>query len=147
MTGGDWLEVRDEALRVVDVALRAEKSLATRANPPGEDPALIARDLWDQYIGRPAAEMLLAPMLADDPDIYPADYRIEYRHPLLGPINSLVRRVINLEIKRYLDPAIRKQSRINRQFREALIELLQENRRLRRELDTLEAHDGGTEAP
>lgn len=146
----DWLEVRDKELHGTDIARHAEEYLAMHASAQKEDPVQISLALWDQYIGHAAAEMLLAPMLPEAPDIYPADYKIDHRHPLLGPINSIVRRVINLEVRRYLDPAIRKQSRLNRQFREALTELLQENHRLQRELEALKTRgsvDGEVDAP
>lgn len=140
MTSNDWLEIRDDGIDANAVARQVEEHIATHHKECREfDAESVSQSLWEQHIGRAAAEMILTPSLPEDGDIYPYNYVIDWRIPILGPLNSIVRRVINLEIKRYLDPALRKQSRLNRQFREVIIQLMQENQRLQRELILLKA--------
>jgi uncharacterized protein YaaN involved in tellurite resistance len=57
--------------------------------------------------------------------------------PILGPLHAVVRRLINAEIRRYLMPALEKQSSLNRQLLRLVAELVQENDRLRRRVDEL----------
>jgi len=72
-----------------------------------------------------------------DCDIVPRYYVIDWRVPILGPIHALVRRIINAEIRRYLLPALEKQSQLNRQMLRILEDLVKENGCLRREIEEL----------
>ena len=70
-----------------------------------------------------------------DCDIVPANYVIDWRVPILGPIHAAVRRVIHAELRRFLLPALEKQSHLNRAVLLALAELCQENARLSSDLE------------
>ena len=73
-----------------------------------------------------------------DCDIIPRDYTIDWRVPILGPIHALIRRVINAEVRRYLMPALERQSYLNREFLRTLSDLREENDRLRRRIAELQ---------
>jgi hypothetical protein len=88
-----------------------------------------------------AAQMDVAPNLSDDPNIFPLRYTVQHRNPVLGPLNSLLRTFINTEVRRYIDHSLRHQSRLNESFRDTLLHLLQENQRLRREVERLRKDD------
>jgi hypothetical protein len=135
----DWLEIGadDDEIDVREIMREIRARIAAREGAETEDVSAVARELWDEMIAPSAAEMELVPIARSECDIYPHDYRIEWRNPILGPINSVVRRVINLEIQRFLAPALLKQSSLNQRFLDALVEVARENRRLRYELDAL----------
>jgi hypothetical protein len=67
-----------------------------------------------------------------DCDVVPRNYRIDWRLPILGPIHAWIRRIINSEVRRYLVPALEKQSFLNRKTLEMLDTLLKRQKALSR---------------
>jgi hypothetical protein len=136
---GQWLEIPGgDATRI---ASEIQQCIAGRADEQADDISTVVSNLWDEMIG-PWAAMMTVPIPPAECDIYPHKYVIDWRMPILGPINSIVRRVINLEIRRFLEPAIRQQSALNGQLLNALQQVARENYRLRHELDTLKEQMG-----
>jgi hypothetical protein len=134
----DWLEMPDDdEIDVSGIMRQIRMRIAEREGGATDDVAGAARELWDEMIAPSAAAMELVPITPDECDIYPHDYVINWQNPVLGPINSVVRRVINLEIRRYLDPVLRKQSLLNQRFLDEMLQLARENRRLRYELEAM----------
>jgi hypothetical protein len=136
---GDWLEISDENIDVEEIMQKIRERIARREGLPTneQDPAVVAADLWKEMIGDPTDDSLegkLASIRPRDCDIVPRNYTIDWRVPIVGPIHAVVRRVINAEIRRYLAPALERQSTLNRQILQVLRELVQENARLHREL-------------
>jgi hypothetical protein len=72
-------------------------------------------------------------MWQDDCDLVPRNYTIDWRTPIMGPIHAAIRRIVNAEIRRYLLPALEKQSFLNRKVLQTLDELARENQALARE--------------
>jgi hypothetical protein len=140
-----WLEVRDPDLDAHEIERRIEARRARRA--PFDSSA--ACEDADQEPGGQAAESADAASPAQEAacdaiarwlqecDIVPAHYVIDWRVPILGPIHAAVRRVIHAEMRRFVLPALIKQSHLNRVVLQALSELCQENARLRQELAEL----------
>lgn len=139
----DWLEISDERVNAQDIARRVEERAAGRGDanlaPPGA-PELAARSLWKEMQsnaeGGSAAQDI--PIQPHDCDIAPRQYVIDWRTPILGPIHAAIRRIINAEIRRYLGPALEKQSYLNRQMSRAVQDLRRENARLRQKIEALE---------
>jgi hypothetical protein len=139
----NWLEISNENIDVAEIKRQIQVRLAKRRETSAvvtEDPASIARELWLEIIGDTMGEMdqdksIL--LTQRDCDIVPRHYVIDWQIPLLGPINALLRRLINAEIRRFLLPSLEKQSFFNRQMLQAMQALAEENRRLRLELEHL----------
>jgi hypothetical protein len=139
----NWLEISNENIDVAEIKRQIQVRLAKRRETSAvatEDLASIARELWLEIIGEPPEEMdqdksIL--LTQRDCDIVPRHYVIDWQIPLLGPINALLRRLINAEIRRFLLPSLEKQSFFNRQMLQAMQALAEENRRLRLELEHL----------
>ena len=142
MAGIDWLEVLDPTLNADDIMQQVHDRLQTRAlrcqKTDAEDQS---RALWEKHVGRAAAQLLSAPTLPETGNITPANYLIRWRTPILGPIHGLIRRLINSEVRRYVDASLQKQSRINEQYRENILLLMQENQRLRAEIEALKQRE------
>jgi len=144
MSNDSWLELQDDDINVTELMQRIRERVAQREGtslsqerPPEE----IAQDLWNELIGPVGGEIqqtLLPVIRQQDCDIVPRSYVIDWHVPILGPINAMVRRIINAEIRRYLLPVLEKQSSLNRKLARALRELAQENARLRQELEELQ---------
>jgi len=144
-----WLEIpgEDSSAQEIMRRVRARIASSTQEKPiedgedlADEDPASVAHILWQEMIGPQAAHIdrdAGEQIRARHCDIVPRDYTIGWRIPILGPIHAMVRRIIHAEIRRYLMPSLEKQSAFNREVMRLLEELVQENERLRQELDAL----------
>jgi hypothetical protein len=130
----DWLQVSDECIDAKELMRRVRENLARHGlmTPlDGEDPGAVVQAAWQEVIGKTER----GGMDEESCDIVPRAYVIDWRTPILGPLHALVRCVIHAEVRRYVLPALEKQSYLNRQMRLALQELAEENARLRRELE------------
>jgi hypothetical protein len=108
----------------------------------------IAVELRQQLIDRPETSYRLNPELLlheRDADIVPRTYRIAWQMPILGPINALLRRFIHNEIQRFLGLALERQSFLNRQLLKTVAALVEENQRLRQEIERLHAQQLSTD--
>lgn len=137
----NWLEIPGEEVNVREIMQRIRERIAARGsresrNLPEENPEALVVSLWEEIIGEPS-HLGAFPLSLRECDIVPRGYTIQWRVPILGPIHALVRRIINAEIRRYLLPALEKQSTVNRKIRLLLKDLIQENARLRREVEEL----------
>ena len=135
----DWLEMDDENVDVEEIAQQIQERLAQRKESATDtvDPAAVAAGLWKEMIGDPTDDSLsgrIAAIRPRDCDIVPRHYVIDWRMPVLGPINAVVRRVINAEIRRYLAPSLEKQASLNRQLLQMIQDLAQENADLRQRM-------------
>jgi hypothetical protein len=142
----DWIEIADENISVEEIMRRIQKRVAQRGDVSTSDkeemPEDVAQDLWREVIGDVGEESAYyrqVPIRQRDCDIVPRHYVIDWRIPILGPVHTVVRRVINAEIRRYLLPSLKKQSSFNRRVVQALKHLTQENARLRQEIEELGA--------
>ncbi|MBN1487936.1 MAG: hypothetical protein JW981_09865 [Anaerolineae bacterium] len=143
----DWLEINDPTLSADEISQEVQK-LLVRHLPDDEhsqpDPCALAQSLWREMVAAatepPSPDSL--PSLPTDSDIVPRNYVIDWQTPILGPIHAAVRRLINAEIRRYLMPALEKQTFLNAQLLQAFRQLAEENARLRRELDELRKFKG-----
>lgn len=152
----DWLEINQGDVDAREVARRVRERLSRldRSLPEGEDPLAVARALWEEMIGplahgadldgapadgkaTDAASMDWISMWQDDCDLVPRNYTIDWRTPILGPIHAVIRRIVNAEIRRYLLPALEKQSFLNRKVLQTLDELAREKNLLAREKNLL----------
>ena len=141
----NWLEISDDEIDVADIIHQIRARIAQREGSPlTEDPAAVAaslrRELGDEPGTESGDESTFGRRLrlrVQDTDIIPRNYVIDWRIPILGPIHSIVRRLINDEIRRFLFPSLDKQSRFNRQILRLVQELAEENRRLRQEVALL----------
>ena len=133
----DVIEIRDDQIDVQDIMRQIRTNLARRAGETAVDPAAIRDELWAETIG-PAAQFQegfeRVPLTRYDCDIVPRNYVIDWRNPVLGPPNALIRRVINTEVRRFLDTSLAKQTRFNETVLRVLRQLSQENAALRHEL-------------
>ena len=138
----DVIEIRDDQIDVQDIMRQIRINLARRAGESAVDPESIRDELWAETIGQ-AAQLQegfgQVPLTHHDCDIVPRNYVIDWRNPVLGPPNALVRRVINAEIRRYLDVSLAKQTRFNETVLRVLRQLSQENAALRRDLEARSA--------
>jgi len=141
----DWLEILDENINVEEIMQKIRARTARYAGvPPADDsgrPEMVAEALWAEMIQDPMNVSTFVKGLQirqRDCDIVPRYYVIDWRIPILGPIHAVVRRLINAEIRRYLLTSLKKQSSFNLRVRRALKELVQENTRLRQEIEKLQ---------
>jgi|YNPNPStandDraft_1061719.scaffolds.fasta_scaffold26518_4 hypothetical protein len=135
----NWLELPGENINVQEIMRQIRQRIAAREegeSTEADEPESIAASLWEEVIGDRAGLAGL-PLSQRECDIVPRGYVIEWRVPVLGPIHALVRRIINAEIRRYLLPALEKQSTFNRKVRRMLIDLIRENALLRQEVREL----------
>jgi hypothetical protein len=142
----DWLEIPDPSVDVADVKATIRERMAARGDvaysqDTGEDPGKLADRLWKQMIegGEEGGNL---PIREGDCDVVPRNYVIDWRMPILGPIHALVRRVINAEIRRYVSSSLEKQSYLNRQILQMLSGLIEENKRLRQEIEDIQEGQG-----
>lgn len=141
--GSDWFEIDDEHIDVNEMMQQIRERIAQRegSTTDAADPAAVAAGLWKEMIGDPTDDSLsgrIAAIRPRDCDIVPRHYVIDWRMPILGPINAVVRRVINAEIRRYLAPSLEKQASLNRQLLQMIQDLAQENADLRQRMDEQE---------
>jgi len=138
----DWLTISIDGADATDVLVQLQDKIFKHTSSKQQDPSAVelVQQLRVQMLGDPSeisdssVEMLIR---QQDYDILPRDYKIDWRIPVLGPINSIVRRVINDEIRRFLFPPLKRQSSLNRQFVDAIQELQEENQLLHLELSKL----------
>ena len=140
----DWLEIPDDAIDGGEIMQRIHERIARRTSTSpsekAESPAAVAEALWKEMIGEPIGESASGSRILirqRDCDVVPRGYVIDWRTPILGPIHALVRRIINAEIRRYLLPSLEKQSHVNRQMLRVLEGLVEENGRLRQQIEAL----------
>ncbi len=138
-----WFRIEDERVDVEAVMEEVRRRLALRQAREqvngGEDPEALAQRLYrEMVVDRDGSGF-------DDQDceILPNDYVIDWYIPILGPIHALVRRVINAEVRRYLEAGLIRQSRLNRKVLLELRALKRENQALRDRIAVLEAHTKG----
>jgi hypothetical protein len=145
----DLIIIHDDQIDVQDIMRQIRANIARRTGAAAEvDPVAVSDELWSNTIGeaetRSALEQI--PLTRHDCDIVPRDYVIDWRNPVLGPPHAVVRRVINAEVRRYLDASLAKQTRFNETVLRTLRQLAQENAALRREIDLLRAQQTGESA-
>ena len=142
MASQPWFSVADEQVDVEavmdEIRRRVAVQQAREQATPGEDPEQLARQLFRQMIAdRDSAGQLTY----QDCEVLPQDYVIDWHIPVLGPLHGIVRRIINAEIRRYLEAGLTRQARFNRQMLLELQQLKQENRALRERIDVLGKKD------
>jgi hypothetical protein len=138
----DLIIIHDDQIDVEEIMRQIRANIAQRKGERDIDPAAISQELWESTIGdtvRFQQQVGGVPLTHHDCDIVPHDYVIDWRIPILGPIHSIVRRLINAEVRRYLDVSLSKQTRFNRNVLRALHHLAQENRNLRQMVEELES--------
>lgn len=142
--------IHDDQIDVEGIMQQIRANIARRKGQSKVDPVAISQELWESTIGDTARfqQQIGGISLSHyDCDIVPRNYVIDWRVPILGPINSIVRRVINTEIRRYLDVSLSKQTRFNQNVLRALRYLAQENQRLRQEIEEIRSsHPNSTES-
>jgi hypothetical protein len=132
--------IQDDQIDVQDIMRQIRANIARRTGvAPEVDPVAVSDELWINTIGgaetRGALEQI--PLTRHDCDIVPHSYVIDWRNPVLGPPHAMVRRVINAEVRRYVDASLARQTRFNETVLHTLRQLVQENAALRHELDQL----------
>ncbi len=146
----DLIIIHDDQIDVQDIMRQIRANIARRAGVvPEVDPLAVSDELWSNTIGRvePRGMLTQIPLTHRDCDIVPQSYVIDWRNPVLGPPHAVVRRVINAEVRRYLDASLAKQTRFNETVLRTLRQLAQENTVLRQELERLQAQQDGGAAP
>ena len=140
----DWLEIADEDVDAQEIVRRVREGMSRwmdAAQAEGlEDPAEILAMTRRRAFGSSVDVSSWRERVSvwrRDCEVVPQGYVIDWQTPILGPINALVRRIINAEIRRYLLPALEKQSYLNQAILRALESLIQENERLYREVERL----------
>jgi hypothetical protein len=132
--------IDDDQIDVQDIMRQIRANIARRTGgTPEIDPVVVSDELWANTVGVADTHSALEqiPLTRHDCDIVPQNYVIDWRNPVLGPPHALVRRVINAEVRRYLDASLARQTRFNETVLRTLRQLSQENAALRRELDQL----------
>lgn len=140
----DLIVINDDQIDVQDIMRQIRANIARRKGQSAVasdiDPVAVSRELWEDMIGEAARlhqQVDSIPLTRYDSDIVPRHYTIAWRIPILGPIHAIVRRLINAEVRRYLDASLSKQTRFNENMLRAVRQLAQENRCLRAELESL----------
>jgi hypothetical protein len=144
----DLIVIHDDQIDVEEIMRQIRANIARRKGQSEIDPGAVSREVWESTIGdtiRFQQQIGGVPLTRHDCDIVPRDYVIDWRIPILGPIHSLVRRLINAEIHRYLDVSLSKQTRFNENVLRALHYLAQENHNLRQEIEELRSSSGPKE--
>lgn len=139
----EWIHFGIDDQEASHALSQLKKRIAEREDFEQEaQPAVdVVQQLRIQMLGDPSeisdsdVEMLVR---LRDYDILPRGYKIDWRIPVLGPIHSIVRRLINDEIVRFLFPSLKRQSSLNRQLVDAIQELAYENQQLRFEVTALQ---------
>jgi len=142
----DLIIIHDDQIDVQDIMRQIRANIARRGGAVQEvDPVAISDELWSNTIGEVETHRVLEriPLTRHDCDIVPQNYVIDWRNPVLGPPHAVVRRVINAEVRRYLDASLAKQTRFNETVLRTLRQLAQENAALRHEIERLQAQQAG----
>lgn len=145
----DLIIIHDDQIDVQDIMRQIRANIARRTTMVQElDPVAVSDELWSNTIGEAETRSLLEqiPLTRHDCDIVPQNYVIDWRNPVLGPPHAVVRRVINDEVRRYLDASLAKQTRFNETVLRTLRRLAKENAALRREIDQLRVQRTGESA-
>ena len=130
----NWLEIPDNTINPTHIQREVEQRLA-KMPADEQNPADVMAALRQQMFGISNNASDLPPLY--EADIVPRDYTIDWRNPLLGPLNAILRRFINLELRRSIYPALEQQSTLNRQILQALVRLQSENAALRQQIEQL----------
>ena len=142
--GDGWLEIPDEEVDAEEIMERIRARAADRVGTSpyerDDDPMAVADALRQEMLENATAGAI--PIQRQDCDIVPRNYVIDWRVPIVGRIHAAVRRIINAEIRRYLSSSLERQSYLNRQMLRVLNDLVEENKRLRREIDKLRERQG-----
>lgn len=131
-----WLEILDDNIDTDEIDRQVQQRLAQRKSVAIVDPNAISAAVWQDVIGNIDAEEK-SWLRTQDCDVVPRNYVIDWRIPILGPINATIRRLINAEIRRFLLPSLERQSFVNRQLLDSVQTLSEENKRLQAEVDQL----------
>ncbi len=134
MQTDNWLEVLDDSVDTTQIQHKIEQRLATISID--ERPEDIMIELRQKMLGVYDATTAELPPLYEA-DIVPRRYTINWRNPILGPLNAILRRFVNLELRRSIYPALEQQSTLNRQILQELMRLRDENETLRRQVEAL----------
>lgn len=140
MSSNDWLEIADEHIDVEKIMGEIRQRLGRQGEISADGtPVQVANDLWKDIIGDVNAPLLAnrIPIRPQDCDIVPRNYKIEWRIPFVGHIHAVIRRIIDNEIRLFLYPSLDKQTRYNRRALWVLRSLMEENMRLRNDLEAL----------
>jgi len=125
----EWLEIRNEYIDGQALIDEIEHRLKTRQSTDAAELAEIVRGVRERVIGLPLFKFTWEgesfSFWENDCDIVPHYYVIDWRMPILGPINAFIRRLIHAEVKRYLLPALTKQTHFNRQVVQVLDKIVQ----------------------
>ena len=141
----DFIIIQDDQIDVQDIMRQIYANIARRTgSAPEIDPVAVSDALWSNTIGgeetRSALEQI--PLTRHDCDIVPQNYVIDWRNPVLGPPHAVIRRVVNAEVRRYLDASLAKQTRFNETVLRTLRQLAQENAALRQQVERLQTQPG-----
>ncbi len=134
MQTDNWLEIPDDSVDAAQIQRQIEQRLA---HMPADDdsPAEIMATLHQQMLGSADDTGGLPPLY--EADIVPRSYTINWRNPILGPLNAILRRFVNLELRRSIYSALEQQSTLNRQILQELIRLRTENKILRQRIESI----------
>jgi hypothetical protein len=133
----NWLEIADEAIDAQAIMQQIGERVDGYEREGEIDPVSIAEVVRQEIIGSPIGGDALTQWISvwpADCNLVPKYYKIDWRIPILGPINALVRRIIRAEIDRYLLPSLEKQTILNHKLLNALQALAQENEELKQAL-------------
>jgi SAM-dependent methyltransferase len=137
LDGTMWAADADAACATIREEIR---DAATRRRDRGELPTeeeldRLQAEIWidvnlmTALAARPSAspDVDFVPAIPIDPrftveecEILPADYRIDWRHPIVGQAHATLRRQINAEVRRYVDAPLARQTRLNYRLTELL---------------------------
>jgi hypothetical protein len=142
MASQPWFRVNDQEVDVEEVMDEIRRRVALQQAGEqvgaGEDPEQLARQLYREMISDRDS---VGRLTYQDCDVLPQDYTIDWHIPILGPLHGIVRRIINAEIRRYLEAGLTRQARFNRQVLLELQQLRQQNQALREQIKALEGED------
>jgi O-antigen chain-terminating methyltransferase len=136
--GEGWLEVEDDQVDAQAIERRVAERLASRpAVEMGGSGGFLAQGLDGADPGQSSPETArqVVARWQDECDIVPDNYAIDWRVPILGRVHAAIRRVIHAEVRRFVLPALVKQSHLNRAVLRVLDDLCRENERLNHDLD------------
>lgn len=129
-----------EALRH-DIREAAARRRAQGELPPDEDLELLQAELWVEVEESSLTSSLPVAETADfdrpmPPDVsftleecevLPANYQVDWHRPVVGQAHAAVRRQINAEVRRYVDPALARQTRLNYRLTELLQRIVRDH--------------------
>lgn len=131
----NWLEISDNTIDTTHIQQEIERRLI-KIPADKQNPAETMAELRRQMLSTPDDATELPPLY--EADVVPRGYTINWRNPILGPLNAILRRFINLELRRSIYPALEQQSTLNRQILQVLMRLQAENATLRRQIERLQ---------